>query len=78
MALASNIDFVKSGLEIAHNIEHVPGDHARIVSNVSGEKFLIEPTLACIVPKSLERYYLVDKTYNDIYDAVGSSRSVEE
>ncbi len=54
------------------------GDHAWIISNVSGERVLIEPTLARVVPKSLERYYFADKTYNDIYDAVGSSRSVEE
>jgi hypothetical protein len=54
------------------------GDHAWIVANVSGESVLIEPTLARVVPKSLERYYIADKTYNDIYDAVGSSRSVEE
>jgi len=58
--------------------ENGAGDHAWIVSNVAGERFLIEPTLARVVPKSLERYYLADKTYNDIYDAVGSSRSVEE
>ena len=54
------------------------GDHAWIVANVSGERVLIEPTLARVVPKSLERYYLADKIYNDIYDAVESSRSVEE
>jgi len=54
------------------------GDHAWIISNVSGEMVLIEPTLARVVPKSLESYYLTDKVYNDIYDAVGSSRSVEE
>jgi len=54
------------------------GDHAWVVSNISGEHVLIEPTLARVVPKSLERYYLTDKIYNDIYDAVGSSRSVEE
>jgi hypothetical protein len=55
------------------------GDHAWIVANISGERVLIEPTLACIVPKSLEKYYLADdKPYNDIYDAVSASRSVEE
>ncbi|KAB3546175.1 MAG: CAP domain-containing protein [ANME-2 cluster archaeon] len=54
------------------------GDHAWIVSNVSGGSVLIEPTLTRVVPKSLERYYFADKTYNDIYGAVGSSRSVEE
>jgi len=54
------------------------GDHAWIISNVSGERVLIEPTLARVVPKSLERHYFADKTYNDIYDAVGSSRSVVE
>ncbi|MEA1966430.1 MAG: CAP domain-containing protein [Euryarchaeota archaeon] len=54
------------------------GDHAWIISNVSGGRVLIEPTLARVVPKSLERYYFADKTYNDIYDAVGSSRSVVE
>jgi hypothetical protein len=54
------------------------GDHAWIISNVSGGRVLIEPTLARVVPKSLERYYFADKTYNDIYDAVGSSRSVAE
>ncbi|MEA1868863.1 MAG: CAP domain-containing protein [Euryarchaeota archaeon] len=54
------------------------GDHAWIVANVSGESLLIESTLARVVPKSLEKYYLADKIYTDIYDAVGSSRSVEE
>nr|QNO50475.1 hypothetical protein EGLMOMJH_00014 [Methanosarcinales archaeon ANME-2c ERB4] len=54
------------------------GDHAWIVSNVSGESVLIEPTLARVVPKSLEIYYITDKTYNNIYDAVRSGRSVEE
>ena len=69
----------------SHNIstggfeyEKGAGDHAWIIANVSGERFLIESTLARVVPKSLERYYLADKTYNDIYDAVRSSRSVEE
>ncbi|HDN65019.1 MAG TPA: hypothetical protein ENF23_01790 [Methanosarcinales archaeon] len=54
------------------------GDHAWIVANISGKRVLIEPTLARIVPKSLEKYYLADTTYNDIYDAVSASRSVEE
>ena len=54
------------------------GDHAWIISNVSGERILIEPTLARVVPKSLESYYLADNTYNDIYDVVESSRSVKE
>ncbi len=54
------------------------GDHAWIISNVSGGRVLIEPTLARVVPKSLERYYFADNTYNDIYDVVGSSRSVVE
>ena len=54
------------------------GDHAWIVANVSGKSILIEPTLARVVPKSLEKYYLNDATYADIYDAVSSSRSVGE
>ena len=54
------------------------GAHAWIVSNVSGERILIEPTLARVVPKSLEIYYITDKTYNNIYDAVRSGRSVGE
>ncbi|MEA1893881.1 MAG: hypothetical protein U9N36_01515 [Euryarchaeota archaeon] len=55
------------------------GDHAWIVANVSGKCVLIEPTLARIVPKSLEKYYLADdKPYNDIYDAVIASMSVDE
>jgi hypothetical protein len=54
------------------------GDHAWIISNVSGGRVLIEPTLARVVPKSLETYYITDKTYNNIYDVVRSSRSVEE
>ena len=54
------------------------GAHAWIVSTISGERVLIEPTLARVVPKSLESYYLTDTIHDDIYDAVGSSRSVAE
>ncbi|KAF5415448.1 MAG: hypothetical protein C5S48_05920 [Candidatus Methanogaster sp.] len=54
------------------------GDHAWIVAKISGESVLIEPTLARVVPKSIEKYYIADTTYHDIYDAVSASRSVEE
>ncbi len=76
---------VTGELNQPHNIstggfeyEKGAGDHAWIVVNVSGKHVLIEPTLARVVPKSLEKYYLNDTTYTDIYDAVSSSRSVEE
>ncbi len=54
------------------------GDHAWVVSNISGKVFLIEPTMARIVPESLEQYYIPDGSYRDIYDVVDSSRGADE
>ncbi len=54
------------------------GDHAWVVSNISGKVFLIEPTMARIVPESLEQYYIPDGSYRDIYDVVDSSRCADE
>ena len=62
------------GFEYTNNT----GDHAWVASNISGKVFLIEPTMARIVPESLEQYYIPDGSYSDIYDVVDSSRSASE
>ena len=54
------------------------GDHAWVVSNISGTVVLIEPTMARIIPESLEQYYIPDGSYRDIYDVVDSSRCADE
>ena len=67
-------DVSVGGFEYKNN----SGDHAWVVSNISGRSFLIEPTMARIVPESLERYYFPDNRYSDIYDVVDSSRCAYE
>ena len=67
-------DISFGGFEYRNNT----GDHAWVIANISGMDLLIEPTMARIVPKSLERYYVPDNRYSDIYDVVDSSRCVDE
>ncbi|MEA1906436.1 MAG: CAP domain-containing protein [Euryarchaeota archaeon] len=67
-------DVVVGGFEYKNST----GDHAWVVSNISGKVFLIEPTIARIVPESLEQYYIPDGSYSDIYEVVDSSRCADE